>query len=75
LDFVRWYNQEHRHSALRYVTPAERHAGHDQTLLAHRHQVYQTARAQQPRRWSGATRNWQPIGEVWLNPVKEPQCR
>lgn len=72
LHFVRWYNQEHRHSALRYVTPAQRHAGHDQTLLAKRHQVYQAARAQHPGRWSGATRNWQPIGEVWLNPVKEP---
>jgi transposase InsO family protein len=72
LDFVRWYNQEHRHSALRYVTPAERHAGQDKTLLAARHKVYHTARAQHPRRWTGATRNWQPIGEVWLNPVKEP---
>lgn len=71
-DFVRWYNQEHRHSAFRYVNPAERHAGHDQTLLAQRHQLYQAARAQHPRRRSGATRNWQPIGEVWLNPVKEP---
>jgi putative transposase len=25
--FVRWYNHEHRHSGIRYVTPAQRHAG------------------------------------------------
>ncbi|MGY6272878.1 integrase core domain-containing protein [Achromobacter denitrificans] len=24
--FVTWYNQEHRHSALRFLTPAQRHA-------------------------------------------------
>jgi hypothetical protein len=25
--FVDWYNGEHRHSAIRYVTPDERHSG------------------------------------------------
>ena len=28
--FVHWYNHEHRHSGIRYVTPAQRHAGEDQ---------------------------------------------
>ena len=27
--FIRWYNNEHRHSAIRYVTPAHRHEGKD----------------------------------------------
>jgi hypothetical protein len=27
--FVQWYNHEHRHSGIRYVTPAQRHAGED----------------------------------------------
>jgi putative transposase len=72
LAFVRWYNQEHRHSALRYVTPAERHARRDTPILAAREQVYEAARARHPVRWSRGTRNWTPIGEVWLNPVKTP---
>ncbi|WP_420843693.1 hypothetical protein [Marinobacter salexigens] len=25
--FVRWYNTEHRHVALNYVTPQQRHTG------------------------------------------------
>jgi putative transposase len=34
LEFVRWYHHEHRHSAIRYVTPLERHEGRDIALLA-----------------------------------------
>lgn len=44
--FVHWYNHEHRHSAIRYVTPAERHAGQDRALLAARHGLYEAAREQ-----------------------------
>jgi putative transposase len=39
--------------------------------LAKRHALYQQARNQHPHRWSGATRNWQPIGTVTLNPERE----
>lgn len=66
--FVRWYNTEHRHSAIRFVTPEVRHSGKDAELLARRHAVYQDAKQRTPARWSGDTRNWQPIGPVWLNP-------
>ena len=66
--FVRWYNTEHLHSAIRFVTPADRHAGRDHALLAARHLVYERARACRPERWSGATRNWNPINVVTLNP-------
>ena len=69
-EFVRWYNTEHRHSAIRFVTPDQRHRGEDRALLADRHQVYELARAARPERWSGPTRNWQPIGAVWLNPER-----
>jgi transposase InsO family protein len=68
--FVRWYNSEHRHSAIRFVTPDERHSGLDTALLAHRHQVYEAARRQHPQRWSGTTRNWSRIECVYLNPEK-----
>jgi putative transposase len=70
-DFVRWYNHDHRHSGIRYVSPAQRHAGEDQAILAARHALYQKARDRQPARWSGATRNWSPIGPVTLNPERD----
>jgi putative transposase len=66
--FVRWYNHDHRHSAIRFVTPEERHTGRDGALLQQRQVVYRRARARTPARWSGATRNWSPIAEVRLNP-------
>jgi putative transposase len=70
-SFVRWYNHEHRHSAIRYVTPAERHDGLDQQVLVTRQQVYETAKKLHPQRWSGKTRNWEYVSEVWLNPPAE----
>jgi putative transposase len=70
-EFVHWYNHEHRHSGIRYVTPAQRHAGQDTPLLAARHVLYQQAREANPRRWSGPTRNWTPIGAVTLNPERD----
>lgn len=71
--FVKWYNEEHRHSAIRYVTPCQRHKGEDQKILALRHRVYQQARQRRQNRWSGQTRNWQPVKEVWLNRPNEGQ--
>jgi len=69
--FVRWYNLEHRHSGIRYVTPAERHAGQDREILAAREALYAHARGLYPARWSGKTRNWQPIEAVTLNPERD----
>lgn len=68
--FVTWYNCEHLHSALNYVSPQVRHHRDDAALLANRHALYQAARKQNPRRWTGATRNWQQSGPVTLNPAK-----
>jgi putative transposase len=68
--FVHWYNDEHRHSGIGYVTPAQRHAGQDRALLAARHELYQQARHSSPRRWSGQTRDWTPVTAVTLNPER-----
>lgn len=70
--FVAWYNGEHRHSAIRYVTPDERHFGREHGILAQRHELYERARSSNPERWTCATRNWAPIGLVVLNPEREP---
>jgi putative transposase len=69
--FVLWYNHEHRHSGIRYISPAQRHAGGDGPILAARHALYQQARQANPRRWSGPTRDWTPIGAVTLNPERD----
>lgn len=70
-DFVDWYNNAHRHSSLRFVTPAQRHAGKDVDILVKRILVYKAARAKHPERWSGNIKNFRPIGSVLLNPEKE----
>ena len=70
-SFASWYNDEHLHSAIRFVTPNTRHAGRDRATLANRASLYANARLQNPKRWSGKTRNWQPAGPVWLNPENE----
>lgn len=69
--FVHWYNEEHRHSAIAFVTPSERHAGRDAALLRKRAEVYKAAKEKHPERWSGATRNWQPVLVVHLNPDQQ----
>lgn len=68
--FVDWYNEHHRHSALKFVTPGQRHRGEDQRILVDRARLYEAARAQHPERWSRATRNWEHDGVVLLNPGK-----
>ena len=75
LRFVQWYNYKHRHSGIRYVTPAQRHAGQDGPVLNARHAVYQGARDRNPRRWSRQTRNWAPVGVVTLNPERDAVVR
>jgi transposase InsO family protein len=69
--FVRWYNTQHLHSAIRFVTPDARHAGRDTALLLARRAVYTRARRRTPARWSGAIRNWNPIAAVRLNPAHD----
>jgi putative transposase len=70
-EFVRWYNHDHRHSGIRYVTPAQRHSGQDPAILKARNSVYQQARERHPARWSGKTRNWSHIDVVTLNPERD----
>ena len=69
-DFTRWYNEEHQHSKLNFVTPSERHQGKDKKLLAKRKEVLEKARERHPTRWSGEVRNCEAVGAVTLNPDK-----
>ncbi len=65
---VHRYNEEHQHSAIKFVTPEQRHRGDDIQILAERDEVYRQAKAANPSRWSGATRNWTRPETMTLNP-------
>ena len=67
-SFVHWYNSEHRHSALNWVTPMARHTGRDVDQLKRRKATYNKARQRNPNRWSGNVRNCNPAPAVSLNP-------
>ena len=69
--FVHWYNVDHRHSGIRYVSPQQRHAGEDRAILAARRELYAQAQQRNPARWSGNTRNWSHIDVVTLNPERD----
>ena len=73
-EFANWYNFEHRHSGIGYVTPAQRHQGEDIALLEARHKTYLDARKKHPHRWSGPTRNWSHIERVTLNPDRKSKA-
>ena len=65
-NFVHWYNHEHRHSGIGYVTPHERHSGLDQTILEKRTETFRRARELNPARWSRKAKTWKYQAEVEL---------
>jgi transposase InsO family protein len=69
--FVAWYNHDHLHSGIGFVSPADRHAGLSDTILTQRKAVYEAAKRRNPARWSGDTRAWKADADVFLNPTKE----
>lgn len=71
---IQWYNHEHRHSGIQFVTPAQRHAGLDVAILQQRDAVYRAAQAANPARWSRRVRDWRCVHEVHLNPSKMTAC-
>ena len=65
--FVHWYCHEHRHSAIKFVTPQQRHSGQAAAICQKRTLVYEQARQRHPRRWSRSVRCWQQPDVVWIN--------
>ncbi|WP_259386273.1 IS3 family transposase [Pseudoalteromonas sp. MSK9-3] len=66
--FTNWYNNTHRHSRIKFVTPGQRHSGEDRAILAKRRELYKKAQEKNANRWSKHTRNWDEISDVELNP-------
>ena len=71
--FVKWYNTEHLHSGINFVTPESKHNGDDIIILKNRNNIYLSAKKNNPERWSGKTRNWNAVTVVKLNPLKEKE--
>jgi len=68
-EFVSWYNTEHYHSGIGWVTPQQRHVGEDVDLLNRRKELYEQARQKNPARWSRKPRGWSRPEEVRLAPL------
>ncbi len=75
LTFVTWYNQEHRHSGLNFLTPKQRHNGLSTQILEQRKRVYEEAKSKHPERWAGSIRDWTLDDIVWLNPERTEQSK
>ena len=67
VKFSQWYNTNHMHSGLKFVTPVQRHTRVDHAIMENRHIVYLQAKEKHPERWSGKTRNWELPSVVTLN--------
>ena len=67
--FMEWYNEQHKHSALKYVTPGQRHRGENIALLEQRDEVYRQLKTLRPDRWRNQTRNWEHQRTMTLNPT------
>jgi transposase InsO family protein len=67
--FTSWYNFEHKHSGIKFVTPYQRHAGLEQDILDKRVQLYERAKKSHPNRWASNTRCWKAEDVVHINPI------
>ena len=71
-SFFRWYNNEHYHSALGLLTPADVHYGRADQILQKRRQVLYAAYEKNPERFvKGVPKPAELPGEVWINPPKK----
>lgn len=73
--YVEWYNKEHRHSGIGFVTPHQRRSGVDIQILEKRKETYLKAKELHPERWSGNIRKWDRPSEVALNPRNKKNSR
>ena len=74
--FFAWYNHDHHHSALGYLTPATVHAGVAEGVRDQRQQVLAAAYAVHPERFvRGVPRLASLPKAVWINPPQKQSGR
>ncbi len=70
--FFPWYNHEHHHSALCYLTPAVVHHEQAERVLADRHRVRVAAYLERPERFVNGPPGLERLPEaVWINPPEK----
>ena len=68
-SFVHWYNQEHLHSSIGYVTPEQMRTGQAEAIFRRRNATMREAHLAYPERWgSRLVKQWSVTREVVLNP-------
>jgi putative transposase len=66
---LHWYNQEHKHSSLALLTPADVHYGRADAIIAARQRVLDLAHATNPERFvHGQPKHPSPPAAAWINP-------
>lgn len=70
-EFVHWYNTQHRHSGIGYVTPEDRHSERASAIMRKRNRVLALARSHRPERWPNGQMHWDEHPIVYLNPLPE----
>lgn len=71
--FFHWYNNEHYHSGLGLLTPADVHYGRAEETLRNRQRVLEAAYEKNPERFvNGRPEPAELPREVWINPPKKP---
>lgn len=71
--FVAWYNEEHRHSGIKFVTPNQRHTGEAEAICEVRRRTYAKAYRLHPARWSRHQRCWKQPEVVQINQPRPNQ--
>ena len=70
--FFPWYNDEHRHSGIAMLTPADVHYGRAADVLAERQRVLDAAFAAHPERYVNKRPTVQSLPDaVWINPPED----
>jgi putative transposase len=68
---MRWYNDEHKHSSLALLTPADVHYGRADAIIAARQRVLELAHAAHPERFvRGKPKHPSPPAAAWINPPR-----
>ncbi len=70
--FFDWYNNEHRHSGIAFMTPADVHHGRETHILETRSAALNAAFQAHPKRFKGKRPIAKPLPQaVWINPPAE----
>jgi len=72
--FFPWYNNEHRHSSLAFLTPGQVHHGETEEVLRRRHATMLAAYAAHPERFvNGPPKMPRLLEAVWINPPENDE--